>query len=189
MWPIGLPFWAAFLWTAAGELPMLLRSRATPPAATDRGSRIAVEAATVLGAVFAFGAAGWLRQFAITTFRFPVYLAGVACLLAAGALRRHCFRILGPSFTFDVRVTADRQVIDRGAYKYVRHPSYTAGLLAFAGIGLGLGNWLSLLAPVAMLAAAYVYRIRVEEAALTSVLGDRYTAYMQRTHRLIPFLL
>lgn len=35
----------------------------------------------------------------------------------------------------------------------------------------------------------FAYRIRTEEAALASTLGEPYREYMRRTKRLIPFLL
>ena len=38
-------------------------------------------------------------------------------------------------------------------------------------------------------AAAFAYRIRVEEAALLSTLGESYARYMHRTWRLIPYLI
>ncbi len=39
------------------------------------------------------------------------------------------------------------------------------------------------------MAIAYSYRIGVEERALVAALGEPYMQYMQRTHRIIPFLL
>ena len=53
---------------------------------------------------------------------------------------------------------------------------------------LTLGNWAGLLALLACMAAAYTYRISVEEAALVAALGEPYKEYMRRTRRLVPFL-
>ena len=50
--------------------------------------------------------------------------------------------------------------MEDGPYRVLRHPSYTGGLLTMVGIGLAIGNWLSLLLVVL---AAYGYRIQVEE--------------------------
>ncbi len=188
-WPIALCFWTAFVWTAAGELPIARRSRQQPVAKTDRGSRVLVEAMTVASAAGAFYAAAVYEFFAITFLRVPIYFCGVACLVAAGFLRRHCFAMLGDSFTFDVRVVPGQQVVERGAYRSIRHPSYTAGLLAMFGIGLALDNWLSLALSVVPMAIGYAYRISVEERALVSALGPVYSDYMKRTRRLIPFVL
>lgn len=189
VWPIAVLFWAAFLWTAAGELPLALRANASTTAPTDRGSKRLVELSTAVGAALAFAAAARLRRFEIASARVPVYLAGVGLLAAGGALRRHCFRMLGASFTFDVRVAPDQEVVQRGAYRYVRHPSYSAGVLAFIGIGLALGNWLSLAVVTLLPGMAYVYRIAVEERALVAALGSEYRSYMTRTTRLLPFVI
>src|SRR5204863_1372671 len=72
-----------------------------------------------------------------------VFVVGLAILIAGSLLRRHCWRMLGSSFTGDVRASADQQVIDRGAYRFLRHPSYTAGIMLNLGVGVALGNWLS----------------------------------------------
>ena len=64
-------------------------------------------------------------------------------------------------------------VIDRGAYALVRHPSYSAGIAMFAGIGLALGNWASFLVAVAVSLVVYDYRMRVEERALPGRAGPR----------------
>jgi protein-S-isoprenylcysteine O-methyltransferase Ste14 len=188
-WPDALLFWAALAWAFAGELPFLRRERAVETAVTDRGSKRLILVTSGVGVWAAFFIGDALRDFAIASFRVPVYLTGVACIIAGGLLRRHCFRMLGERFTFDVRAVPGQHVVERGAYKYVRHPSYTAGLLLFGGIGLALGNWLSLAVAVVPAVFAYAYRIAVEERALLEALGPVYADYMTRTSRLIPFLV
>jgi protein-S-isoprenylcysteine O-methyltransferase Ste14 len=188
-WPAAIPFWMALAWALSAELPFMRRDRGAEMPAADRGSKRLVRFASCAGVFFALLFAGWLPTFAIASFRVPVYLAGIACIVAGGALRRHCFKMLGDSFTYDVRVSAGQRVVERGAYRYVRHPSYTAGMLLVGGIGLALGNWLSLAIGVILQALAYAYRISVEERALAGTLGPAYAGYMKRTRRLIPFVL
>jgi protein-S-isoprenylcysteine O-methyltransferase Ste14 len=184
-----IPFWIAFYWAFAAELPFMRRDRVGNAASTDRGSMVVVLIANGIGTPLAFLFAGALREFTIVTGRLPVFVAGIACIVAGGWLRRHCFRMLGASFTYDVRVQTSQVVVERGAYRYVRHPSYAAGMLLFGGIGLALTNWLSLLAAIVPPALAYAYRISVEERALVATLGPAYADYMRRTRRMIPFLL
>jgi len=166
-WPALIPFWVAFYWTFIAELPFIRRDRVTAAARSDR----------------------WSMRVILFAGRIPLYITGIAAIVAAGWLRRHCFRMLGASFTYDVRVQAGQPVVERGAYRFVRHPSYTAGMLLFGGIGAALTNWLSLAISLALPAFAYAYRIRVEEHALVSTLGPPYVEYMQRTRRLVPFLI
>ena len=176
-------------WAFSAELPFIRRDRRAETPATDRNSKRVVEVANGTGVFFALLFADSLRSFAIASFRVPIYVAGIACIVAGGALRRHCFRMLGDSFTYDVRVTPGQRIVERGAYRYVRHPSYTAGLLLVGGIGLALGNWMSLGIAIVLPALAYSYRIAVEERALVETLGPAYDNYMKRTRRLIPFVL
>ena len=140
-----------------------------------------------VAAFFAFFAASAVPRLAMP-FRLPSYFAGIAIVVFGGVLRRHCFRTLGAFFTYDVRIASNQHVVDRGAYRYVRHPSYTAGLMLFGGIGLALGNWVSLAVSVVVPLAGYAYRIHVEEQALLDGLGPAYAGYMKRTHRIIPFV-
>ena len=62
-------------------------------------------------------------------------------------------------------------------------------MLLVGGIGLALGNWASLALAIVPAAFAYAYRISVEERALVGALGPAYSDYMERTWRLIPFVV
>jgi protein-S-isoprenylcysteine O-methyltransferase Ste14 len=110
-------------------------------------------------------------------------------LLWAGiALRQWSFRTLGRYFTFTIETSSDQPVIATGPYRVLRHPSYTGLLLVLIGIGLLLGNWLSLLAVAVAATSAMVYRIGVEERALEKALGDRYRQFASTRKRLIPYV-
>jgi protein-S-isoprenylcysteine O-methyltransferase Ste14 len=68
----------------------------------------------------------------------------------------------------------------------MRHPSYTGLLLIFLAVGLNTRNWLGLGIIVLLPLAALLYRIHVEEVALTGAFGTEYMEYSRRTKRLIP---
>jgi len=141
-----------------------------------------------LGLLIAFPIA-FRRSFAMTGFvKTLAYWGGTALLAAGSLLRRHCWRMLGEYFTGNVQTVERQPVIDRGAYAYVRHPSYTAGVMMFSGIGLALGNWLSLAITFLSAAAVYAYRVRVEERALVAALGVPYVDFMKTRKRFVPFL-
>jgi protein-S-isoprenylcysteine O-methyltransferase Ste14 len=127
------------------------------------------------GAGFQSGRVGWFR-------------AGVILIAAGTGSRRHCFTMLGRHFRPVVSVTPDQPVIDRGAYHWVRHPSYLASILVMLGMGLALTNWISLIVLGIVPLGIVAYRIQVEERALVETLGQPYRDYMTRTKRLVPFL-
>ena len=120
--------------------------------------------------------------------RFTLFWVGLVTIIGGSLLRRHCWRILGASFTGAVIVRPDQVVVDRGAYHYVRHPSYTAGAILFLGIGLALGNWIGLVVLMGAVSAVYGYRVGVEERALLGTIGESYRSYMRRTKRFVPFV-
>lgn len=81
------------------------------------------------------------------------------------------------------------QLITSGPYKYLRNPSYTAVLVILMGLGLGIGNWLSILVLLAAGVLAYVSRVAlVEERALVEQFGKEFQDYKKKTWALIPFI-
>lgn len=117
-----------------------------------------------------------------------VFLAGLIVMACGQLLRWWSVATLGRLFTVTVAIRDEHKLVESGPYRYVRHPSYSAILLVHLGAALCLGNWLSLTVLTVPVAAALLYRIRVEESVLRAGLGPAYLAYMARTKRLIPGL-
>jgi protein-S-isoprenylcysteine O-methyltransferase Ste14 len=85
------------------------------------------------------------------------------------------------------RIQSERghTVVSTGPYRYVRHPGYTAGLLAALSSGIALGSWIStFIAPIAL--ALLVWRTIVEDRMLQRDLPG-YADYATRVrYRLVP---
>ena len=116
------------------------------------------------------------------------FTAGMVVLLAGLVLRGWSFKALGQYFTHTVMVSSDQPVIARGPYRVLRHPSYTGIILAAIGIGLASANWADLAGLLLLTLTALLWRIRIEEAALMTTLGDRYRAYAAQHKRLVPLV-
>jgi len=114
--------------------------------------------------------------------------AGVVLFVAGLFLRWWAIITLGRFFTVDVTIEKDHELVERGPFRVVRHPSYTGVLLAFVGFALTLHNWAALLIMLVPIFAAFIRRMNVEEEALSRALGSRYADYMRRTKRLVPFV-
>jgi protein-S-isoprenylcysteine O-methyltransferase Ste14 len=141
----------------------------------------------VIGLGGAFFAATHATASAIPVGRWPLFTAGMVIMAAGVALRWWSVAVLGRSFTVQVRVRDGQQVVDRGPFAVVRHPSYTGLMFVFLGTGLALGNWIALIVAVVPPVAAIVYRIHVEESTLSAALGEPYVDYRRRVRfRLIP---
>jgi protein-S-isoprenylcysteine O-methyltransferase Ste14 len=117
-----------------------------------------------------------------------ISIAGIFLIILGLIIRWIAILTLRKYFTVDVAVQSGQKIIQKGVYKYIRHPSYTGSLLSFLGLGLSFSNWLSVLAIFIPVFIAFYYRIRIEEKALTNVLGLEYVNYRKNTRMLIPFI-
>ena len=113
-------------------------------------------------------------------------LLGLVLFAAGIAFRWWAIVTLGRFFTVDVQIAQDHELVERGPFRLMRHPSYTGVLLAFLGFALTLANWAALLVVLVPIWIAFLRRMQVEEEALSNALGERYLAYMRRTKRLVP---
>ncbi len=185
-WPYDTVYMLVAIWTVWPERHIRRRSRLLPLVQDRRSSRV-INIGGACGALTAMLLA-WVIPSAAMPAPYFLFWAGVGAIVASSLLRRHCVRMLGESFTAVVHVVAGQAVVERGAYRWIRHPAYSAGALAYVGVGLALGNWASLVVLLATCSAIYTYRVGVEERALVATLGEAYQAYMRRTKRFIPFL-
>ncbi len=188
-WPTWLVYWSVYVWVYFPESRVLRNTRQSGPRpAEDRGSlRVLLLSfsVAVLGAfILAFAA----PRAALPGNPLFWFVTGLILLVAGSFLRRHCFKVLGKFFTGAVTIQSDHRVIEAGAYRWVRHPSYSAALLIVVGTALPLGNWLSVTFAFVVALFGYSYRARVEEQALLAALGDPYARFMASRRRFIPYL-
>jgi protein-S-isoprenylcysteine O-methyltransferase Ste14 len=188
-WPYALVFWPVYVWVFLPEMRLLRRTPGgTAAPAEDRGSLRVLVVGFGLAIFAAFLLAFFAPWATLPGKRWVWFSIGVLSLASGGLLRRHCFRVLGEFFTGAVTIQSDHRVIDSGAYRWVRHPSYTAALLIVLGIAVSLGNWLSVIVSFPLAFLAYSYRAHVEEQALLSSLGAPYAHFMAARKRFIPFI-
>ena len=187
VWPYALLFWGVFLWAYVPELRIVRRAQRAQGSTDARSLQVIMRGQGLANALGFFLAFRPETRFT-PSHESTVFFAGVAVMIAGSLLRRHCWRMLGASFTGDVRARADQEVVNRGAYRILRHPSYTAGILLNAGVGIALGSWASALVMAVASFAVYTYRIGVEERALVATIGEPYRRFMAGRKRLIPFV-
>jgi protein-S-isoprenylcysteine O-methyltransferase Ste14 len=116
------------------------------------------------------------------------FAAGLVILLAGLVLRGWSFKTLGQYFTHRVVVSSDQPVIAAGPYRLLRHPGYAAVLLIGIGVSLASANWAGLAAVTLLILMPLLWRIHIEEHALTATLGQRYRTYSAQRKRLIPLI-
>jgi protein-S-isoprenylcysteine O-methyltransferase len=171
--------------TAECVLSFVRRADPARSRAADR-STFLILWGTIVSAVTA-GVLLGLTRVGFIPFLYPeLAWVGTGFMAVGITLRWTAIYTLKQYFTVNVAIRDDHRVISHGVYRFMRHPSYTGGLLGFLGVGLSFCNWASVAAMMLPVTTALLYRIRVEETALRDSLGAAYADYCRRTARLIP---
>ena len=190
-WPMAWAYLVAFaaisvaaLWTASREL-VAERSRLLAGGERD-------DVALSLAFFFLLYPATWIacgldRRFgASPALPVPLEVAALALFLAGYAFALWAMRV-NAFFSTMVRIQRERghRVVDRGPYRFVRHPGYAGAVLAHLALPLALGSLWGL-APAALGCAGVALRIAGEERTLRGGLtGDAEYAARVRW-RLVP---
>ncbi|HET9848842.1 MAG TPA: isoprenylcysteine carboxylmethyltransferase family protein [Candidatus Dormibacteraeota bacterium] len=112
---------------------------------------------------------------------------GWAMALAAVGLRLSVLATLREAWNVRAVVPADLRVIDRGPYRFIRHPNYLALGLEFLGLPLIGGAYVSAVALSTVNALLLRQRILEEEALLMAI--PAYRTRMGHKPRFVPRLV
>lgn len=143
-------------------------------------------------AVLLIGSESWFQGSVLGARMYPASLpiALLGALLVIGGVFFACWAryVIGSNWSSEVQVKQGHELIERGPYAYVRHPIYTGLLLAFLGTAMAIGEWRGLLS-LAIVAASFWFKLRLEERWMRENFGQAYTDYMRRVKALIPGVL
>ena len=112
---------------------------------------------------------------------------GVGMGMLADAMAYWVFSNLGNNVTPTVVTRSSATLVTSGPYRWIRHPLYTMGMMAYLGFALLAENWfIALMALVSFIVLAI--RVPGEEAKLLEKFGDAYRNYIKATGRFLPRL-
>ncbi len=176
-------FWSWFLF----EMWVYSRDRKRPAGSVVRGGG-RVFLGLAVGMTLAVNLPALAPLFDVRTGFTIVFVLGIVLIWAGLLFRFWSIQTLGNLFSTRLEIQQGHELVTRGPYKVLRNPSYTGGMITFTGIGLAIGNWLSLAVIVLLTLTMYVLRIRVEGRMLEAAFGQAYTDYKKKTWALIPFI-
>jgi protein-S-isoprenylcysteine O-methyltransferase Ste14 len=119
-------------------------------------------------------------NYAFFWFGFILVALGLAFAIAARVW-------LGGNWSGTVTLKENHELIRTGPYRFVRHPIYTGILLAILGTAIAQGEWRGLIA-LALIAAGFIRKIRVEECFLSQEFGGAYARYQREVPTLVPLI-
>jgi protein-S-isoprenylcysteine O-methyltransferase Ste14 len=96
-------------------------------------------------------------------------------------------KTLGDNWSQDVEFKQEHKLIERGPYRYARHPIYTGHLLLALGTAVATGRLLAY-AGVLSLFLGFWIKLRQEETLLLRHFPEEYPGYKTRVKALVPFV-
>ena len=127
----------------------------------------------------------WLDQ-PVLTVTVPIALAGFCIVLCGVGFSIWARVILGENWSGTPSIKQDHALIQRGPYRFVRHPIYTGLLIALLGSALQHSLLRSFLGVIICTVALWL-KIAVEEQFMVHLFGDQYLRYRKNVSALIPF--
>ncbi len=118
----------------------------------------------------------------------PVAWVAAALCIAGLLVALWARMIIGRNWSGMVTLKEQHELVERGPYRFVRHPIYTGMLTMFFATAL-LQRHLAGFVGVLLMFASFWIKLGLEENLMLQQFPERYAAYRQRTKRIIPFVL
>ena len=178
----------SFRWERGGGSPLHLRASTPVP----RGVLVAWPVAQTVLLLYPVlvAAVPTVAYGTILNFSFPldsaVQVLGILLWALGAFLLLWCSRLLGPIMTID-GVAVGQELVTRGPFAVIRHPTYTAHiLLALGATALFLSYVLLGVSLLTIVLARSLARHEEQLLASPEGFGEAYRGYMTETGRFLP---
>lgn len=182
----GWPMWASIAMWCVIEIYWDVAAKSAAPAESSesRASRRVHLALIAAAQLLLFLPVYGLRQRWLP-FSAAVTAAGLTLNALGLVLAIWARRCLGRFWSGNITIKVEHQLVRNGPYRILRHPIYTALLLLYLGTAIVCGELHALLG-LAVAIAAFLRKIRLEEANLLRAFSAGYREYRGETWALIP---
>ena len=164
-----------------------ISARSVKPVAESQSSAARLARMPVwMGFVLLFAA--WVHPFGQVVVRRTAFSdsLGVAVCVLGLLLAIWSRKVLGTDWSRDVELKQDHKLIERGPYRFMRHPIYTGHLLMGLGTAVASGLLVAFVG-LASVAGGFWIKLNQEENLLVRSFPDEYPAYQTRVKALIPY--
>jgi protein-S-isoprenylcysteine O-methyltransferase Ste14 len=96
-------------------------------------------------------------------------------------------KMLADNWSRDVELKQGDELVERGPYRFVRHPIYTSHLLMGLGTAVASGTLVAYAGLLLFLIGFWI-KLKQEEGLLLSRFPEEYPAYKARVKALVPFV-
>lgn len=138
---------------------------------------------------FVLFVAGWVHPFGPVAIRRTVLSdsVGVSICVLGLVVAMWSHKVLGAEWSRDVELKQGHKLVERGPYRFMRHPIYTGHLLMGLGTAIASGSLVAFTG-LASFVGGFWIKLNQEERLLLRGFPDEYPAYKERVKALIPYL-
>jgi protein-S-isoprenylcysteine O-methyltransferase Ste14 len=133
--------------------------------------------------------AAWVHPFGPVAIRRTALSSSIGVAICAlglfVAIRSR--KVLGAEWSQDVELKQGHKLVERGPYRFMRHPIYTGHLLMGLGTAIASGLVVAFVG-LALFAAGFWIKLNQEERLLLRGSPDEYPGYKARVKALIPYM-
>jgi protein-S-isoprenylcysteine O-methyltransferase Ste14 len=133
--------------------------------------------------------AAWVHPFGMVVIPHTViaeYLGVAICAIGLFAVI-WSRKTLGDDWSRDVELKQGHELVERGPYRFVRHPIYTSHLLMGLGTAIASGLLVAFVGLLLFFIGFWI-KLKQKESLLLSHFPEEYPAYKARVKALVPFV-
>ena len=115
-------------------------------------------------------------------------IAGCAVALVSIVMFWNAVASLGSQWRFDAGLNPDHELVQKGAYRIVRHPIYASMFGMLLSMALLIGTMPGWPLAIVLFIVGTEIRVRVEDGLLRERFGERFLAWQKSTPAYLPYV-
>ncbi len=128
-----------------------------------------------------------LGTFSYKNFSENIRLSGLVIYLIFSWVQIWSYKVLGESYSQEILIFKNHQLITKGPFKFVRHPQYLSQILVDVGGAIATLSYI--LIPLIIIEIPFlILRARLEEKLLEKNFKENFQSYKKKTGFMIPFI-
>ncbi|MDP4116732.1 MAG: isoprenylcysteine carboxylmethyltransferase family protein [Bacteroidota bacterium] len=135
----------------------------------------------ILISIFGIGTFSYSSEY------FNARIISLICYIIFSWVQIMSVKALGQNYSQNILIYRTHDLVQKGIYKYIRHPQYLAQILADLGAGFALFSYLVL--PIALIEIPiFILRAKVEDKMMLEYFKDEFLAYKKKSGFMLPFI-
>lgn len=119
---------------------------------------------------------------------FSIRLAGLVVFIIFSWLQVWSYKTLGVNYSQEIITTKKQQLVEKGPYRFIRHPQYISQIISDIGAGIALLSYLVTPLVLFVMFPLFIMRAIFEEKLLLKRFGEGFENYRSKTGFIFPFV-